>query len=222
MFRDEDGWMDVYREKDAFWLHNGNPKFPHAILTSGKHSNGFFNSRLVIPYDELMGEAASDLVEKMKIQIEPMLTIDMVVGPQTGATKLSRLICGEVAKYTRSHCFWSSPAKGEIDGRKAMIFESEEKELFSGRSVLLCEDVLSTGGSIDLTVEAVLNAECIVLPCVLVLVNRSGLKELNGKKIVALIDREMTMWEPDDCPLCKQGSSAVRAKDNWALLTAPY
>lgn len=222
MHRDEEGWMNVYREKDAFWLHNGNPKFPHALLTSDKHSNGFFNSRLVIPDDVLMREAASDLIEKLNLQIDLKVTIEMVTGPQTGATKLAMLICDEVAGFTRSPCLWSSPAKGEIDEIKVMIFNDEDQNRLKGKSILLCEDVLTTGGSVDLTVDASVNAGGTVLPYVLVLVNRSGLKEVNGKKIIALIDREMPMWEPDDCPLCKQGSVVVRPKDNWNVLTALY
>jgi hypothetical protein len=54
-------------------------------------------------------------------------------------------------------------------------------------------------------------------------VNRSGLTEVNGMKIVALIDHPMPMWAPEECPLCPQGSEAIRAKgENWARLTAAY
>lgn len=53
---------------------------------------------------------------------------------------------------------------------------------------------------------------------ILVLVNHTGLKEINGMKIISLIDKEMPMWQPNDCPLCKAGSIAVRPKDNWELL----
>ena len=63
-----------------------------------------------------------------------------------------------------------------------------------------------------------------MFPFVAVLVNRSGLTEVGGKKIVALIDRPMPMWTPDECPLCKAGSEAIRAKgsENWARLKATY
>ena len=88
----------------------------------------------------------------------------------------------------------------------------------------MVEDVLTTGGSVDLTAEAVTNAGGVVLPFVIILVNRSGLTEVNGKKIVALIDRPMPMWTPDECPLCKQGSEALRPKgtENWDRLNAEY
>jgi hypothetical protein len=52
-------------------------------------------------------------------------------------------------------------------------------------------------------------------------VNRSGLKEVNGLKIIALIDRHLPIWEAAECPLCKGESEAIPAKgDNWQRLMA--
>ncbi|MFA5764245.1 MAG: phosphoribosyltransferase family protein [Candidatus Paceibacterota bacterium] len=218
--RTEEQWIEEYKKKDALWIHDENPKRPHALLTSGKHSNGFFNSRLVIPDEELLREAACDLVEKLVSHGVDIAKVAVVVGPQTGATKLAQLICAQILHVTKDSCFWASPAKNEEDGKKSMLFDSEELELFPGQSILLCEDVLTTGGSVGLTESAVANAGGATLPFLLVLVNRSGLKEVNGKKIIALIDREMPMWDPGKCPLCIAGSEAVRPKENWARLNA--
>ncbi len=225
MTRNQPEWIEEYKRKGALWIHDGNPKRPHALLTSGKHSNGFFNSRLVIPDEDLLDEAAADLVEKLGFQDGNQVGVDSIVGPQTGATKLAEFIYGHMADCGESPRFWASPAKSEKDGQKSMVFNSAELCLLAQRKpVLLCEDVLSTGGSIELTAAAVKDAGGIVLPYVLVLVNRSGLTEIGGKKIVALIDHLMPMWEPDECPLCKQGSEAIRPKgtENWDRLNANY
>ena len=103
-----------------------------------------------------------------------------------------------------------------------MVFNEEELRLLPKKSILLCEDVLTTGGSVDLVAKAITSAHGTVLPFILVLVNRSGLTEASGNKIVALIDQPMPMWTPEECPLCKEGSEAIRPKDNWALLNAIY
>ena len=217
--RTEEGWIRVYKEKDALWIHDGNMVRPHARLTSGKHSTGFFNSRLVIPDEVLLREAASDLLEIFVSQGGDIVRVEGVVGPQTGATKLA-----EWMAYAKGSCFWASPAKSEKGREKLIIFSRKELDLLPGQSVLLCEDVLTTGGSVELTATAVTNAGGIVLPFVAVLVNRSGLKEIGGRKIVALIDRDMPTWFPEECPLCKQGSKGLFPKDpaNWALLNATY
>lgn len=224
MTRNQPEWIEEYKRKGALWIHDGNPKWPHALLTSGKHSNGFFNSRLVIPDEVLLDDAAADLVEKLSIQDGHKVNIRGIVGPQTGATKLAELICEHTTFYINGSCFWASPAKSEVDGQKSMVFNPMELDLLFCKSVLLCEDVLSTGGSIELTAKAIEHAEGIVLPYVLVLVNRSGLTEIGGRKIVALIDHPMPMWEPHECPLCKEGSEAIRPKgtENWDRLNANY
>jgi orotate phosphoribosyltransferase len=222
MMADARYWIRRYQEKDALWIHDGNPKRPHALLSSGKHSSGFFNSRLVIPDQDLMGEAAWNLVHLFHHFGGDLSKVQGVVGPQTGATKLAELISRQIFAYTGESCFWASPAKMEVDGKKSMVFSDEELALLPGKSILLCEDVITTGGSVDLTAEAVERAGGMVLPFVLALVNRSGLVEVSGRKIVSLIDRHMPTWEPDECPLCQEGSEALRPKDNWATLNADY
>jgi orotate phosphoribosyltransferase len=217
-------WIEQYKSKDALWIHDGNQKHPHALLTSGKHSNGFFNSRLVIPDEKLLREAASDLLELFAQQGGEISKVQSVVGPQTGATKLAELLSSEIMSCTKGECFWASPSKHEEAGKKSMVFSSEDIDMLPNQSILLCEDVLTTGGSVDLTVDAVTSAWGEVLPFILVLVNRSGLTEIGGSRIIALIDRPMPMWTPDECPLCKHGSVALRPKDNdnWAVLNAAH
>ncbi len=222
MPRSADYWIKEYSKRDALWIHDGNPKRPHALLTSGNHSNGFFNSRPVISDTHLLTEAAFCLLDHFYQQASGNVIINAVVGPQTGATKLAELICDLLVLGTRYDCVHVSPAKSEVDGKKVMVFSDTEEIAMRGRAAILCEDVLTTGGSVDLTAAAVEKAGGTVLPYVLVLVNRSGLTEVNGKKIVALIDRAMPIWEPHECPLCKQGSEALRPKDNWARLNADY
>lgn len=217
-------WVRQYEAKKALWIHDGNPKRPHALLTSGKHSNGFFNSRLVIPDEVLLREAVSDLLKLFVFHGGDIGVVEGVVGPQTGATKMSEYASDQITAYTRRECFWASPAKSENHGIKSMVFTQEELTFLPGQQVLLYEDVLTTGGSVDLTTTAIINAGGIVLPYVLVLVNRSGRTEVSGKKIIALINREMPMWGAEYCPLCSEGSEAIPAKDptNWTRLNAIY
>lgn len=220
--RTEEDWIRVYQEKDALWIHDGNVMRPHARLSSGKHSNGFFNSRLVIPDEALLWDAAFDLLKLFVQQGGEIERVKGVVGPQTGATKLAEFM----ANVRGDSCFWASPAKSEKGREKSMIFSGEELTLLPGQMVLLCEDVLTTGDSVELTATAVTNAGGVVLPFVAALVNRSGLKEVGGREIVALINRSMPMWFPEECPFCKDGRSKTlfppKDPGNWALLNATY
>ena len=218
-------WIEKYVGAQSFWIHDENPLRPHALLTSGMHSNGFFNSKPIIAQDDLMHGAATDLIRLSNAVhcLDPW-DVDGVVGPQTGATKMAKFLSEEIMAVTAKECFSASPAKHEEDGVKTMVFNPEEKEPLIGKTILLCEDVCTTGGSIARTADAIVAAGGYVLPYVLVLVNRSGETEIDGRKIIALISKHMPTWQADECPLCKAGSKAIRPKegDNWALLTAEY
>ena len=221
MYRTEQEWITAYQNKGALWIHNDNVNRPHALLASGKHSNGFFNSRLVIADEAMLREAASDLVEKYQKMHGIGHYIDAVVGPQTGATLLAKLIAEVRSALPQGNpTFSESPAKKEVDGRTIMHFSQDEIAGLHRRAIILCEDVISTGGSINLVVDALAAVECRIVPVIIALVNRSGKSDIQERNIVALIDRELPMWRPEDCPLCKKGSIVIIPKDNWKRLTS--
>jgi orotate phosphoribosyltransferase len=217
-------WIDVYQKHGALWLHNGNPKQPHALLTSGQHSNGFFNSGLVSEDPALLIEASFDLARAVAEEINIDL-LTYVVGPALGAVTLAHCVASAFQRWTRELCKSSFTEKVEhSDGTTSMVLK--RSTLKEGEDeVLVVEDVLTTGGSAEKTIEAVSHAGGHAAPVVAVLVNRSGLTHVRGgRKIVALIDHPMPMWMASECPLCKQGSEAIRPKgaENWARLNVRY
>ncbi len=237
MYRDKQGWIRQYVDRGAFWLHGGKPIQPHALLTSGRHSNGFFNSDLVMEDSLLLDEACSDLVELLEQHGVDLETVDRVMGPAMGAITLSHDLTRHIARRSMrtSKCIRGYTEKHQkvsvvVDGTKITTETSEVTMFFErgtpmrvGEHILADEDVLTTGETVERTAAAIRAQGGIPMPYVAVIVNRSGLKEADGRKIIALIDEPMPMWEPADCPLCKQGSRAIRPKgENWKLLTAEY
>ena len=237
--RTEEGWIRLFQEKGALWIHDGNPqtlrakqssydgnpKRPHALLTSGQHSNGFFNSKPIIGDERLLNEASSDLVNYLFIEREyfDIDIVDRVVGPATGATLLAKGIAQSISLRRERPCYWASPEKEGEGPDKRMIFR--DTKVLPEERILLCEDVITTGESVALTAYAVAKAGGIVIPSyILILVNRSGRAEVGGRKIIALIHHPMPTWIPDECPLCKQGSEAIRPKgaEEWKRLNATY
>jgi len=215
-------WIRAYEDREALWLHDGNPKRPHALLSKGEHSSGFFNSELVIE-DAVLLDAATRALMRLLRNVCPIITVvDRVVGPAMGAITLAHDLARQIGKERVRPCL-SSYVEKEGEGED-LIMVFKRRSVRPGENVLLGEDVLSTGGSVDLSARAVEKARGVVMPVVGALVNRSGLTELNGRKIVALIDRPMPKWAAHECPLCKQGSEAIRPKEkgNWARLNAKY
>lgn len=212
-------WKAQYESLGALWIHDGNPLRPHAELTSGKHSSGFFNSELVMEDPLVLEEAAQALVHKMVgcgLNLDHM---DRVVGPAMGAITLAHDLARVIAKRRGVACLRAYAEKHESGSVrfKRTIFHR-------GELVLLCEDVITTGGSARKVNLAVLEQGARVLPFVAALVNRSDVTEIDGCTIVALVEHPMPQWEADVCPLCTQGSEALKPKvaGNWDKLNASY
>lgn len=218
MLRTEDEWIRRYSENGALWIHDGNALRPHALLTAGNHSNGFFNSERVMEEPLLLEEACVDLVHKLGLAGADLGTVDRVVGPAMGAITLAHDLARSIGRRGRP-CLRAYTEKLEQGG---MAFS--RTKINKGERILCAEDVVTTGSSIGLTAGAAIGNGGVVLPYVAVLVNRSGLKEVDGRQIIALIDRAMPMWEPEECELCAKGSEAIRPKikGNWERLNATY
>lgn len=217
-------WIVTYEKNGALWIHDGKTQRPHALLTSGKHSDGFFNSEPVMEDPASLDRACAALLHLVAKQESSLgaLGADRVVGPAMGAITLAHDMARHVSRKQNSQCFRSYAEKEGEGKNKRMVFK--RTSVHEGERVLLVEDVLTTGESVELAADAVIRAGGILRPCVAVLVNRSGLTEVGGKKIIALIDHPMHNWDAKDCPLCAEGSEAIRPKEseNWARLNAEY
>lgn len=219
--RDEKGWIKAYEERRALWIHDGNPMRPHALLRSGQHSGCYFNSSVVMEDPFLLSEAVHDLALALVRKGVRLQEVDRVVGPAMGAItlahELARIITRDTRYLRHKPCL---TGYAEREGNE-MVFK--RTVIVSGERVLVVEDVLTTGWSSTLTMNAATRAGGHLLPFKAVLVNRSDLAELGEGSVVALINRAMPMWS-DECPLCKEGSEALRPKgtENWARLNAQY
>ena len=212
----EEGWIHTFIERRAFWIHNSDPQAPHAILTSGKHSPGFFNSELVMEDPALLDVATYCLAEKLLKQ--PKFTaVDCASGPAMGAITVGHDVARHLSQLQGKPCLRVYAEKSEKDGRSVMVFNRTRPR--PGSHVLMVEDVITTGTSVKSMSDAIVQEKAIVLPFILALVNRSGCEYVGGRTVISLINRNLPIWDPEDCLLCKGGSEALRPKgDNWSRL----
>jgi orotate phosphoribosyltransferase len=201
-------WKQVFQEQGAIWIHDGNPRSPHALLTSGLHSDGFVNCTFVTQQPVLVQQIVS-AADGLSSYL-PKEKVDWVIGSAFGAITLAHSIALQIQ---------SRSGFTEKDG------ESMKLSRFSvspSDRVLVVEDAISTGGSTLKTIDGILRAGIAsenVLPYIVCLVNRSGKSDLSGRNIRALLTLQINNWQPDECPLCRLGSVAVRPKNNWNELT---
>src|SRR5947207_9998585 len=73
-------WESIFKQRGAIWIHDGHPKRPHALLTSGLHSDGFVNCSLIAQDAALLHQSVED-------GLAPKLTdnADWVIGSALGA-----------------------------------------------------------------------------------------------------------------------------------------
>ena len=204
----QDFWLPQFERLGALWIHDGNAKRPHAQLTSGNHSNGFFDASKIIERPDVLTHVCQELVRKNPTG---RVGADRVFGSALGACNLAY----ETARQLNCLCGFTEPTP-----EKQMILKRFSFPVNS--IILVVEDVITTGGTTVKTIVALEQADAKVLPYVWAIFNRSGQSYLGERKIFALIEKELPMWKPDECPLCQLGSVAVRPKANWAALTAAY
>jgi orotate phosphoribosyltransferase len=75
--------------------------------------------------------------------------------------------------------------------------------------VLVIEDVWTTGGSTQETIQVVEEAGGRVVAAG-ALIDRSGGKIEFPVESQALLDLPIASYEPEDCPLCREGSTAIK------------
>lgn len=224
----QDHWILQFQKAGALWFHDGNTKRPHALLTSGNHSDGFFNAGKIIFDDPLL---AQKLCIPLRVAINraldlsgPWFPLHRVVGSAFGAVTLAANLAAEYNRandadyFKTAFAFTEQVSAGED---KQMVLNSRFV-ITPDEKILVVEDVVTTGGTTLKTIAALEEKGAKVLPVIGAILNRSGNHNLGKRKIAALINLPMNIWTKEECPLCQSGSEAVRPKTHWAQLTADY
>lgn len=204
-------WIKKLEDLGALWIHDGNPKRPYALLTSGHHSNGFFNMTKMMERPKLLEEAVRELLQNNPLSEKP----DVVVGSAIGAITIAH----EIARQLGAKMAFTE----KTQDKTAMVFN--RFMIQPGEKALIIEDVMTTGGTTLKTLKTLKELGADVLPFLFLLVNRTGEKKLAGLVVKALIDKPMLIWEAGKCPFTKDGQErapAVRPKENWDDLIREY
>ena len=181
----------------------------HFELSSGRHSGTYVQCALVLQYPrfaEKLGQALAALFSDARI--------DAVVSPALGGV----IIGQEVARALPAH-------SDEVGGGVPAMFVERDAggvmclrrgfSLKPDTHVLVIEDVWTTGGSTQEAISVVEEAGGRVVAAG-ALIDRSGGKIEFTVESNALIELLIESYEPADCPLCRQGTAAVKPGSRYA------
>jgi orotate phosphoribosyltransferase len=166
----------------------------HFILTSGLHSSVYLQCALVLqhpPEAEAFGRAVAGQFAGRGIET--------VVAPAIGG-----LVIGyEVARSLGARSIWTErDAAGAMTLRRGFGARA-------GESVLVVEDVITTGGSTRETIEVMRAAGASVVGAASI-IDRSGGRADVGVPRVALATLDVPALAPSACPACLRGEPAIK------------
>ncbi|MBN2823858.1 MAG: orotate phosphoribosyltransferase [Campylobacterales bacterium] len=189
--------------KDAGALLDG-----HFILSSGNHSSRYLQSAKVLEN--------TAVAEKLAIALAKLITKAGIDADTICAPALGGVLAGyELARALEIRSIFVERKEGEMQLRRG--FEVKEGEKF-----IICEDIITTGGSAMEALKVIesLGGEVVAFAS---LANRGFCKRVGsegeakaecklkeGIPFFALEDFEFEMYTPDECPMCKAGSEAIK------------
>jgi len=180
----------------------------HFVLSSGNHSPNYLQSAKVLEDPkraELLATALADMIKESGIKI------DTVCAPALGG-----VIAGyELARALGVRSIFVERKEGKMELRRGF-------EVAKGENILICEDIITTGGS-ALEASNIIESLGANVVGFAALANRGFCKREGtqnspkpecklptNKPLFALADFEFEIYEPRECPLCKEGSTAIK------------
>jgi len=172
--------LEMFRKTGAF-LEG------HFQLTSGLHSPHYFQCAKVLQYPEFAHVLCGEIVERY-LGRRP----DAVIAPALGGIVVGQ----EVGRQLNLRTMFTERKEGTMQLRRGFSVSPGEK-------VLVCEDVVTTGGSVTEVMEIVRGLGGLVAG-VGAIVDRSGGKS-GILDFYAPLVMDALSYKPESCPLCAKG-----------------
>lgn len=178
--------LKIFSDSDA--LLSG-----HFLLTSGRHSDQYFQCAKTLQYPHQTERLCNIISNYFKDK-----SIATVLSPAMGGI----IVGQEVARQLHCRAIFAEREEGKLTLRRGF-------ELQKGERVLVCEDVVTTGGSVFETIEIVKHNEA-ELVGVGFIVDRSSGKVKFGVEQKSCFEIDAVSFSPDECPLCKVNIPLVK------------
>jgi orotate phosphoribosyltransferase len=184
--------MELFEQTGAY-LHG------HFRLTSGLHSPEYLQCAKVLAFPAYAERFGRELAQKVQNLIGSV-PVDTVVAPAMGGI----IIGYEVARALNARSLFTErdAASNEMTLRRGFEVRLDER-------VVVIEDVITTGGSTKEVIRVMEAAAANVLAAGSI-IDRSGGRADVGVPRVSLETLDAIAYNPESCPLCRQGIPIVK------------
>ncbi|TLU81522.1 MAG: orotate phosphoribosyltransferase [Chlorobium sp.] len=173
--------LDVFKATGA--LLDG-----HFRLTSGRHSNAYFQCAKVLQHPEHLTAVCSRIAEHFAGG-----GIETVISPAIGGI----VVGTEVGRQLAVKTIFAERKDGAMTIRRGFSLEPNER-------VLVIEDVITTGGSVAEVISLIKAAAAVVVGVGSVVDRSNGRVKLADDQF-SVLSMEVISYAPEECPLCKAG-----------------
>jgi orotate phosphoribosyltransferase len=182
----------------------------HFQLTSGLHSPQYFQCAKVLQYPKY-GTAICGMIANHFRHCN----IDIVIAPAMGGI----IVAQEVGRILTDISENKKPPLRILftERKDTTMLLRRGFEIFPGDRVLVCEDVVTTGGSVAEVIKIVLEHHGSVVG-VGSIVDRSGGKSVFHDNFFSAISMEVITYTPDSCPFCAQGIPVEKPGSRLTIL----
>jgi len=184
----QDEVLNLFRQSGA--LLEG-----HFRLTSGLHSDRYLQCALVLQNPVQAAALGAALADRLRALRD---LPDFVIAPAVGGI----LVAHEVARAMGVRGLFAERQDGALHLRRGF-------QIRPGERAYVVEDVVTTGGSTRETMDVVTQAGGVVIAAGS-LIDRTGGRTDLGVPRAALAVLDIPAFPPEECPLCKTGSQAVK------------
>ena len=166
----------------------------HFVLTSGRHAQTYIQCQRVMENPELTYKLAKEAISRLPKSL--IDSIDIVVSPAVGGITWGFA----VALALKKRFIFAERVEGVMTFRRSFTVNEGEK-------ALICEDVVTTGGSVKEVCDLVEASGGKAVAVVSMIDRKSG--RAFDQDFYPLLEFETKSWEPQDCELCAKGEEFV-------------
>ena len=180
----------------------------HFLLSSGRHSDKYFQCAKLLQFPEKAAAAFSGVAERIRCDMQAGMTAGMAVGRLEIDLVAGPAIGGIIAAYELGRQLGLPVIFTERDETGTMALR-RGFEIRPGQKVLITEDVVTTGKSFGECAFALesLGAKVTALACI---VDRRQKNIEVPWPFYPACKVDVLSWEPEICELCKKGIPVVK------------